>query len=212
MSAATPSIEAILPPRSMPSRTRLTAGQWGIIAFLCSEVAFFSTLIVAYFVFYGRDSQPGGLGGPKPSDVLTLSLVIVTTICLLSSSLTVHLADRASRHGGRSAFLLFWIGTIALGTLFLLGTAYEWNELINRHQLTISRNLFGSTYYTLVGFHAIHVTVGVIVMLIVLGIALRDRRLQKKLDAVPLVSWYWHFVDAVWIVVFSVVYLMPHTH
>jgi cytochrome c oxidase subunit 3 len=211
VSLATSALEDVLPPPSIPAQTGLTQGQWGIIAFLCSEVAFFSTLIVAYLVFYGRDSQPGGLGGPRPVDVLTLNLVIGTTICLLASSLTVHLADRATRHGGgRSTFLLFWMSTIALGTAFLLGTAYEWNGLITRDHLTISRNLFGSTYYTLVGFHAIHVTVGVIVMLIVLGLALQSRLSGKMLgSAVQLVSWYWHFVDAVWIVVFSVVYLMP---
>jgi cytochrome c oxidase subunit III len=211
VSVATLSTENILPSPLIPSQAGLTPGQWGVIAFLCSEVAFFSTLFVAYIAFYGRDSQPGGMGGPKPVDVLTLSLVIATTICLLLSSLTVHLADRAFRSGGgRSTFLMFWICTIALGTAFLLGTAYEWNGLIYRQHLTISRNLFGSTYYTLVGFHAIHVTVGVIVMLIVLGLAFRGHLSEKKAGAVQLVSWYWHFVDVVWIVVFGVVYLMPH--
>jgi cytochrome c oxidase subunit III len=208
VSLATSSIEDLLPPPSIGSETGLTRGQWGIVAFLCSEVAFFSTLIVAYVVFYGRDSQPGGMGGPRPGDVLTLNLVIGTTICLLSSSLTVHLADRALRRGGvGSTFMLFWLATIALGTAFLLGTAYEWNELIHRHQLTMTRNLFGTTFFTLVGFHAIHVTVGVVVMLIVLGLAWRGH--LKNHGSVQLVSWYWHFVDAVWIVVFSVVYLMP---
>jgi cytochrome c oxidase subunit 3/cytochrome o ubiquinol oxidase subunit 3 len=187
-----------------------TTGQWGIIAFLCSEVAFFSTLIVAYMVFYGRDQLPGGLGGPTPAGVLSLGLVIGTTICLLSSSATAHLAERALRQGLRSGFLWFWSGTIVLGIAFLLGTVYEWNALINQHHLTMSRNLFGTTYYTLVGFHAIHVTVGVIVMLIVLALAMGRQVTQKNHESVVLVSWYWHFVDAVWVVVFSVVYLLPH--
>jgi cytochrome c oxidase subunit 3/cytochrome o ubiquinol oxidase subunit 3 len=133
-----------------------------------------------------------------------------TTACLLSSSLTVHLAERGLRNNQRSTFMLLWTATIALGSLFLLGTAYEWNDLINRHHLTISRNLFGTTFYTLVGFHALHVTIGVIVMTVVLVLAWRTRQAEINHASVELVSWYWHFVDGVWIVVFSLVYLMPH--
>src|SRR5262249_10814793 len=167
------------------------------------------TLIVTYLVFIGRDSQPGGMGGPTPIATLTLPIVIGTTLCLLSSSMTVHLAERALRNGGGATFIQLWLATIALGIVFLLGTAHEWYELINRHHLTISRNLFGTTYYTLVGFHALHVTVGVLVMLIVLALSLRRHITQNSHAGVQLVSWYWHFVDAVWIVVFTVVYLLP---
>jgi cytochrome c oxidase subunit 3/cytochrome o ubiquinol oxidase subunit 3 len=95
-----------------------------------------------------------------------------------------------------------------LGAVFLGGTAFEWHDLIYRHQLTISRNLFGSTYYTLVGLHALHVTGGVTVMLIVFGLALARQVTSARGGAVGLVSWYWHFVDAVWVVVFTVVYLV----
>jgi len=195
-----------IPPRHVP---RLTPGQWGLIAFLFSEIAFFGTLIVAYMAFFGRDHQPGGLGGPTPLGVLSLSLVIVTTLCLLSSSVTVHLADRAIRRNARGAFNLFWAATIVLGIAFLAGTAYEWFELITRHKLTISRNLFGSSFYTLVGFHAFHVTVGVIVMTLILSLSLAGLMTEKTHGSIALVSWYWHFVDVVWIVVFSVVYLLP---
>jgi cytochrome c oxidase subunit 3/cytochrome o ubiquinol oxidase subunit 3 len=95
-----------------------------------------------------------------------------------------------------------------LGIVFLAGTAYEWNTLIVRHGVTISRNLFGTTYYTLVGFHALHVTVGVIAMLTMLGLTLRHDVLAGKQVGGQLVSWYWHFVDGVWVVVFTVVYLV----
>src|SRR5207244_3314983 len=135
--------------------------------FLVSEVAFFGTLIAVYLSFLGK-----GASGPTPA-VLTLPLVIGTTVCLLSSSVTVHLAERALRGGARPVFLAWWSATIALGIVFLLGTGVEWNELISEHGLTIRRNVFGSTYYTLVGFHALHVTGGVITMLVVLGLALR---------------------------------------
>ena len=178
----------------------LTPAQWGMIVFLASEVAFFGTLIAVYFHYLGKDET-----GPTP-EVLSLPLVICTTICLLSSSVTVHQAERALGSGSRAGFLRWWSATILLGIVFLLGTAYEWHNLIHEHGLTISRNLFGTTYYTLVGFHALHVTVGVLVMLTVLGLTLTRARLASS--APQLVSWYWHFVDGVWVVVFTVVYVV----
>src|SRR6202043_2383571 len=99
------------------------------------------------------------------------SLVLCTTACLLASSATVHLAEKTLGRGNQNGFILWWAATILLGVVFLWGTAFEWHDLIYRHHLTISRNLFGSTYYTLVGLHATHVTVGVTIMLIVLGLA-----------------------------------------
>lgn len=198
--------EILKPPAIIPYRG-FSAAQWGMIAFLLSEVAFFSTLIMVYLVFLGADAQPGGRGGPSPSEVLSLGLVVVTTICLLSSSATIHFAERALRQGGEAAFRMWWTATIVLGIVFLAGTAYEWRELIAQG-LTMRRNLFGTTYYTLVGFHGVHVTVGVIVMLIVLGLALRREVTARNPHGVELVSWYWHFVDVVWVVVFTVVYLV----
>jgi cytochrome c oxidase subunit 3/cytochrome o ubiquinol oxidase subunit 3 len=175
-----------------------------MLAFLVSEVAVFGTLIAVYFHFLGKDQS-----GPTP-DVLSLRLVIGTTICLLSSSVTVHQAEKAVRSGSKSGFLRWWSATILLGIVFLSGTAYEWNNLIREHDLTISSNLFGTTYYTLVGFHALHVTVGVIVMLTVLGLKANEGPGGSGLSplAPQLVSWYWHFVDGVWVVVFTVVYVV----
>jgi cytochrome c oxidase subunit 3 len=187
------------PSSSPATEPYLNAPQWGMISFLVSEVSLFSTLIVVYLSFLGRDTV-----GPTPAEALSLPLVICTTLCLLSSSVTIHLAERASRQGSHPRFLQLWAATIALGVIFLLGTAYEWRELVVRHHLTISRNLFGTTYYTLVGFHGLHVTAGVVVMLVVLGLALVRRGNQI---GVELVSWYWHFVDGVWVVVFTVVYV-----
>jgi cytochrome c oxidase subunit III len=198
-------VESLKPPAIVPYRG-LSAPQWGMIAFLISEAAFFSTLVMVYIVFIGADSRDGGRGGPTP-EVLSLGLVVGTTICLLSSSATIHLAERALRQGGEAGFRLWWTITIVLGLLFLAGTAYEWRELIAKG-LTIQRNLFGTTYYTLVGFHGAHVTVGVIVMLIVLGLALCRQVTARTPHGVELVSWYWHFVDGVWVVVFTVVYLV----
>jgi cytochrome c oxidase subunit 3/cytochrome o ubiquinol oxidase subunit 3 len=191
-----------VPPAVSPEKY-LSAQQWGMLSFLGSEVAFFSTLIMTYIAYLGQDRD-----GPTPGQVLRLGLVSVTTLCLLTSSLTVHMAERSLRHGGEGVFRLWWSATIALGVVFLLGTAYEWYGLIYRDGLTIGRNLFGSTYYTLVGFHAFHVTGGVVVMLVVLGITLGRKLAASDHTGVQLVSWYWHFVDVVWVVVFTVVYLV----
>jgi cytochrome c oxidase subunit III len=191
-----------VPPDVAPEKT-LSAGQWGMVAFLVSETALFSTLIVTYLSFLGKDTV-----GPTPAEALSLGLVLFTTACLLSSSVTIHLAERALRAGGEAGFRGWWAVTIGLGVVFLLGTAYEWRELITEHGLTISRNLFGSTYYTLVGFHALHVTAGVVALLIVLGLAVRRLVTAANRAGVELVSWYWHFVDGVWVVVFTVVYVV----
>jgi cytochrome c oxidase subunit 3/cytochrome o ubiquinol oxidase subunit 3 len=178
----------------------LSPGQWGMVAFLISEAALFSTLIVVYLTFVGKD-----VVGPSPREALSLPLVIGTTICLLSSSATVHRAEGRLRLGDAGGFRVWWAATIALGALFLLGTGYEWYELITRHGLTIDRNLFGSTFFTLVGFHGLHVTAGLTAMLVVLALVGRDPGSGR--GGVELVAWYWHFVDGVWLVVFSVVYL-----
>jgi cytochrome c oxidase subunit 3/cytochrome o ubiquinol oxidase subunit 3 len=174
-----------------------------MLSFLVSEVAIFSTLIVTYLFYLGKD-----VVGPTPAEALTLPLVLCNTVFLLASSVTIHQAERRLERGNQGGFILWWVATIVLGVLFLLGTAYEWHGLIYHHGLTISRNLFGTTYYTLVGLHALHVTGGVTVLLIVLGLALARQVTSANRAGVGLVGWYWHFVDGVWVVVFTVVYLV----
>jgi cytochrome c oxidase subunit III len=190
-----------IPPAIVPERT-LSVGQWGMLSFLVSEVALFSTLIVTYVFYIGKS-----LVGPYPDQVLSLSLVLGTTACLLASSVTIHLAEKTLHGRNQKGFLLLWAATIVLGVVFLAGTAFEWQRLIFHDHLTISRNLFGTTFYTLVGLHALHVTGGVTLMLIIFGLALRHEVTTERWPAIGLISWYWHFVDAVWIVVFLVVYV-----
>lgn len=174
----------------------------GMASFLCSEAAFFTTLLVAYALYLGKE-----LSGPTPAEVLSLPLVIVNTIVLLSSSVTIAMAMKRYERAESSAFRLFLGLTILMGAAFLAGTAYEWFDLIENHGLTISRNLFGTTFYTLVGFHALHVTIGLILMTTLLGIHFAGR-LPAESPAAELISWYWHFVDGVWIIVFCLVYLV----
>jgi cytochrome c oxidase subunit III len=185
------------------SPAALPPAKAGMIAFLVSEAAFFGTLIMSYVYFLSQTLA----GDPKPSEVFYLPTVIAASACLFSSSATIHLAERALRRDRHKAFLLLWGLTILLGALFLLGTMWEWSELIGRWGLTISRNLFGTSYFTLVGFHALHVTIGVVVMSVVFGLALKGRITVSNQTTVEVVSWYWHFVDAVWLLVFILVYL-----
>src|SRR5260370_9262812 len=130
------------------------------------------------------------------------------SVCLLSSSLTVHFAGQLLERGRRSAFLVLWVLTIVLGALFLYGTGQEWYRLIYEHGLTISTNVFGTTYYSLVGLHAFHVTAGLIMLSIVLFLGLAGRVGPEQSARVDVLSVYCHFVDAVWVVVFTVVYVL----
>jgi cytochrome c oxidase subunit 3 len=190
-------------PPPVPAETRPDVHKVGMVTFFVSEVAFFSTLIMTYIIYMGQSKT-----GPTPAEVLSLPLVLGTTFCLLSSSVTIHFAERALRASNRAAFGFLWSLTILLGCLFIAGTAYEWYDLITKHQLTISRNLFGTTFFTLIGFHAFHVSVGLVLLAVMLGLVWRNKIKPPESLGVELVSWYWHFVDAVWIVVFLLVYVI----
>jgi len=174
----------------------------GMVCFLVSEAAFFGTLIMAYVIFL----RQGGTG-PTPREVLTLGMVLINTAFLLLSSGTAHFAERALRKRNVGVFRLLWATTILLGALFLVGTAIEWRGLIRNHGLTIGVNMFGTTYYTLVGFHAFHVTLGVLALSAVLFLSLSGKLREGEPMPVTLVGWYWHFVDVVWVIVFLVVYV-----
>lgn len=179
-----------------PSRGRV--GMWCLIA---AESGIFSIFVVAYLFYIGKS-----ITGPKPADVLELPIFI--SVCLLSSSATIHLAGRALARGRVAVFQLWWLVTLALGLIFLTGTAREWHRLIYEHGLTISTNLFGTTYYSLVGLHAFHVTVGLVGLSIVMTLAFLGKIKQEHAERMEVLSLYWHFVDAVWVVVFTVVYIV----
>ena len=176
-------------------------GKIAMAGLIIAESAIFTIFVVAYLFYLGKS-----VTGPTPREVLETP--IFYSICLLSSSLTIHFAEKALEHARRGAFLILWLLTIALGALFLYGTGVEWHRLIYENGLTISTNLFGTTYYSLVGLHAFHVTVGLIMLLIVAIFALAGRVDAKQSHRVEVLGLYWHFVDAVWIVVFTVVYVL----
>jgi len=176
-------------------------GKVGMACLILAESAIFTIFVVAYLFYVGKS-----LTGPTPGEVLETP--IFYTICLLSSSLTIHFAGKLLERGRRAGFLLLWLLTIALGGFFLYGTVQEWHRLIYEHGLTISTNLFGTTYYSLVGLHAFHVTAGLMMLSIVLLFGLAGRVGPEQSRRVDVLSLYWHFVDAVWVVVFTVVYVL----
>jgi cytochrome c oxidase subunit 3 len=196
MSAITNPIQQTLVPWTLPYR-----GKVGMACLIIAESAIFTIFVVAYLYYLGKS-----LSGPTPREVLETPIFF--TICLLSSSLTIHFASRFFERGKRSAFLGLWLLTIILGGLFLFGTGQEWHRLIYEHGLTISTNLFGTTYYSLVGLHAFHVTVGLVMLTLVFIFGLAGWVGPEQSARVEVLSMYWHFVDAVWVVVFTVVYLI----
>ena len=170
------------------------------LLFLGSEGIFFACLIAAYVYYTGASSD-----GPNARSVLDPLKTGMYTVCLLSSSLTVWMAERARRKGLRGVSA--WVGvTMLLGAVFLFGEMREYRKLLHEN-VSVSRDLFGSTYYTLTGFHAIHVTVGLVLLGTILVISLRRKIGKPQATALECISYYWHFVDVVWVAVFSVVYL-----
>jgi cytochrome c oxidase subunit 3/cytochrome o ubiquinol oxidase subunit 3 len=176
-------------------------GTVGMAALIIAESSIFTIFVVAYLYYVGKS-----LTGPTPRDVLETPIFF--TICLLSSSLTIHFAGRFLARDSRGGFLGLWLLTIVLGALFLYGTGREWHRLIYEHGLKISTNLFGTTYYSLVGLHAFHVTAGLVMLCVVFMFGLAGRVDRYQSARVGVLSLYWHFVDSVWVVVFTVVYIV----
>lgn len=183
-------------PWVLPSR-----GIVGMVCLICAESAIFLIFVVAYVFYIGKS-----LSGPTPAQVLELP--IVGTICLLSSSITIHWAVAALRKNNIRSCTLGLASTILLGSIFLIGTAREWYHLIYDLGLTIRTNLFGTTFYSLVGLHATHVVIGLILLTISLIFSLRGKLQEKHEQRLEVLSLYWHFVDGVWVVVFLVVYIL----
>ena len=178
-----------------------TRGRVGMCALIAAESAIFVIFVVAYIFYIGKSPT-----GPTPREALEVPIFF--TICLLSSSLTVHFAVRALREADIRRFARWWFATIVLGATFLYGTASEWHRLIYKVGLTISTNLFGTTYYSLVGLHGFHVVVGLILLSAVMAFTVLGGVKHEHAYRVDVLSLYWHFVDAVWVVVFTVVYVI----
>jgi heme/copper-type cytochrome/quinol oxidase subunit 3 len=181
---------------SIRERNKLAVG-----LFILSEANFFLLLVIAYVYYH---AYPGA--GPTAATALNPVRTGMFSLALFASSATIWMASRASRRPDSRGFMMWLAITIALGVLFMFGQAREYYDLI-ASGVTISRNLFATTFFTLTGFHGLHVIIGLVALGITLVLARAGKLHEREKDGFGAVEWYWHFVDAVWVVVFSVVYL-----
>jgi heme/copper-type cytochrome/quinol oxidase subunit 3 len=174
--------------------------------FLASECLLFGALITTYVLYRGRS-----LEGPFPHDVFDIPYTSVSSFVLLFSSVTMVLALSAAQRDDPGRTRLWLLTTALLGMTFVGGQVYEFTAFYNEGLRWggPDANLFGTTFFTLTGFHGIHVTVGVLMLLSLVGMSFTDRLPDDPSFPIEMVGLYWHFVDIVWIVIFTVVYLIP---
>jgi len=171
--------------------------------FLSSECLLFGALITTYVLYRGAS-----LEGPYPADVFDIAYTSVSSFVLLASSLTMVLALAAAQNRDFTRMRLWLLATAMLGMTFVGGQVYEFTAFYNEG-LSLTKNLFGTTFFVLTGFHGVHVTVGILMLLSLTGLSFADRLPEDPAFPVEMVGLYWHFVDIVWIIIFTVVYLIP---
>ncbi len=182
--------------------TGLSNEKLGMWVFLSSDCLLFGALISTYLLLHKRS-----VSGPTPKDVYDIPFTSVSSFVLLMSSLTMVLAVSALTRGDERRNRLWLMTTALLGTIFIGGQVYEFTSFV-REGLGFTTNIFGSAFFTLTGFHGLHVTVGILMLLSLVGLSLRGRLGQDRAETVEIVGLYWHFVDIVWIIIFTVVYLV----
>jgi heme/copper-type cytochrome/quinol oxidase subunit 3 len=170
--------------------------------FLGSECLFFGSFIAAYVLYRGRSTV-----GPYPEDLVDIPFTSVSAFVLLMSSVSMVLALASIQRGNVRGMQIWLFTTAILGTLFIAGQAYEFTEF-HHEGLSLSANLYGTTFFVLTGFHGAHVTIGVLILLSLFGYSLKGGIQQKDSLNIELAGLYWHFVDIVWIIIFTLVYLI----
>ena len=183
--------------------TGLSNEKLAMWAFLGSECLLFGALISTYFLYRGRS-----VSGPSPKEIYDIPYTSVSSFVLLMSSLTMVLALSAIQRGDHRRLRVWLTATALLGASFIAGQIYEFTAFI-REGLTIKTNLFGSSFFVLTGFHGVHVTLGIVMLLSLVGLSRRGALPQSKSEVVEIAGLYWHFVDIVWIIIFTLVYLVP---
>ena len=171
--------------------------------FLASDCLLFGALISTYVLYRGAS-----IVGPYPADVFDIPYTSVSSFVLLASSLTMVLALASIQRGDPARMRVWLLATAMLGLTFVGGQVYEFTTFA-AEGLTLSTNVFSTSFYVLTGFHGAHVTVGILMLLTVVGLSFGGRITQERSETVEIVGLYWHFVDIVWIVIFTVVYLIP---
>ncbi len=185
-----------------PTTTGLDHRKMAMWAFLGSDCLFFGSLIATYLLYRGKS-----LVGPYPADVFNIPYTSVSAFVLLMSSLTMVLALAAIQRGDQRGLRIWLAATALLGTVFIGGQYFEFTTFYH-NGLSLTTNLFGTTFYVLTGFHGAHVTIGIIILLSFLVMSMRGRVTPEQHLNIELAGLYWHFVDVVWIVIFTVIYLV----
>ena len=189
-------------PAHPPTSTGQTSYKLGFWVFLGSETLFFGSLIGTYMTYKNES-----VVGPFPHEILNIPLTTISTFVLLMSSLAMVLALDAVQRGSRKGALTWIMATAGLGAVFLGFQAFEFTEFYH-HGLTLQTNLFGSSFFILTGFHGAHVTIGVIWLLALWLDALKGKLPPSRSETLEVAGLYWHFVDIVWIVIFTLIYLL----
>jgi cytochrome c oxidase subunit 3/cytochrome o ubiquinol oxidase subunit 3 len=187
-------------PETSTGTTNTKLAMW---VFLSSECLFFGAFIATYLLYRGRSTS-----GPTPKDVYNIPFTSVTSFILLMSSLTMVLALAAIQRGDHRRFRVWIAATALFGLTFIGGQIYEFTEFY-REGLSLSTNVFGSSFYVLTGLHGAHVTAGIIWLLSLWGLSMQGKMAVQDSEKVEVAGLYWHFVDVVWIVIFTVIYLIP---
>ena len=186
-----------------PTSTGLPHVKLAMWLFLASECLLFGALITTYILYRGSSQV-----GPYPHDVFDIPYTSVSSFVLLASSLTMVLALSAAQRADFGRMRLWLLTTAMLGMTFVGGQVYEFTTFV-KEGLTLKTNLFGTTFFVLTGFHGAHVTIGILMLLSLVALSLAGRLPQDRAMTVELVGLYWHFVDIVWIIIFTLVYLIP---
>ncbi|MDP9297302.1 MAG: cytochrome c oxidase subunit 3 [Actinomycetota bacterium] len=197
---------AIATPAPHETTTGLPHTKLAMWLFLSSECLLFGALITTYVLYRGAS-----ITGPYPNEIFDIPYTSVSSFVLLASSLTMVLALAAAQKRDFGRMRLWLLTTAMLGMTFVGGQVYEFTSFYHEG-LTIKTNLFGTTFYVLTGFHGVHVTVGILMLLTLVTFSYADRLPDDAAFPVEMVGLYWHFVDIVWIVIFTVVYLIPTGH
>jgi heme/copper-type cytochrome/quinol oxidase subunit 3 len=188
------------------TNTGVSNAKLAIWLFLSSEALFFGAFISTYFLYRGRDTQYKQ--GPKPEQFFNIPFTSVTSFILLMSSLTMVLALAAIQRGDHRRLRIWLLATAIFGMTFIGGQVFEFTEFY-RKGLSLSTNMFGTTFFVLTGLHGAHVTVGIIWLLILWGRSMQHRLPTERFQAIEIAGLYWHFVDIVWIFIFTAIYLIP---
>jgi heme/copper-type cytochrome/quinol oxidase subunit 3 len=188
------------------THTGVASAKLAMWLFLSSDCLFFGAFIATYLLYRDRPGQTG----PTPSDVYNIPFTSVTSFILLMSSLTMVLALAAIQRGDYRRFRVWILATALFGATFIGGQIFEFTEF-TRKGLNVDTNLFGSSFFVLTGIHGTHVIIGIVWLVSLWSLSMQSRISQGDSERIEIAGLYWHFVDVVWIVIFTVIYLLPHS-